>query len=127
MIPQPLRNAYVSDEKIKSQDLKSSGGKLGRMPDRTKRTALNRRRANQLHREGQGMGNDGQGDRAALPPPTPEAIGTQLYCILASPEFQLPERGRAFLRYVVEESLSGRAKRIKAYSIAVEVFGRDEG
>jgi adenylate cyclase len=69
----------------------------------------------------------GQGGCAALPPPTPEAIRTQLGCILASPEFQLPERGRAFLRYVVEESLAGRAKRIKAYSIAVEVFGRDEG
>jgi adenylate cyclase len=77
------------------------------------------------------MGNEepkavGQGG-AALPLPTPEAIRTQLGCILASPEFQLPERGRAFLRYVVEESLAGRAKRIKAYSIAVEVFGRDEG
>jgi adenylate cyclase len=68
----------------------------------------------------------GQGG-AALPPPTPEAIRTQLGCILASPGFQLPERGRAFLRYVVEESLAGRAKRIKAYSIAVDVFGRDEG
>ena len=78
------------------------------------------------------MGNEepkaiGQGGCAALPPPTPEAIRTQLGCILASPEFQLPERGRAFLRYVVEESLAGRARRIKAYSIAVEVFGRDEG
>ncbi len=70
---------------------------------------------------------NGQGGCAALPPPTPEAIRTQLGSILASPEFQLPERGRAFLRYVVEESLAGRAKRIKAYSIAVEVFGRDEG
>jgi adenylate cyclase len=69
----------------------------------------------------------GQGDCAALPLPTPEAIRTQLGSILASPEFQLPERGRAFLRYIVEESLAGRAKRIKAYSIAVEVFGRDEG
>jgi TolB-like protein len=78
------------------------------------------------------MGNEepeaiGQGGRAPLPPPTPEATRTQLGRILASPEFQLPERGRAFLRYVVEESLAGRAKRIKAYSIAVEVFGRDEG
>jgi len=78
------------------------------------------------------MGNEeaeaiGQGGRAPLPPPTPEAIRTQLGRILASPEFQLPERGRAFLRYVVEEALAGRAKRIKAYSIAVEVFGRDEG
>lgn len=69
----------------------------------------------------------GQGDCAALPLPTPEAIRTQLGSILASPEFQLPERGRAFLRYIVEESLAGRAKRIKAYSIAIEVFGRDEG
>ena len=69
----------------------------------------------------------GQGGCAALPLPAPEAIRTQLDSILASPEFQLPERGRAFLRYVVEESLAGRAKRIKAYSIAVEVFGRDEG
>ena len=61
----------------------------------------------------------GQGGCAALPLPAPEAIRTQLGSILASPEFQLPERGRAFLRYVVEESLAGRAKRIKAYSIAV--------
>ncbi len=68
----------------------------------------------------------GQGGCAALPLPTPEAI-RKLGSILASPEFQLPERGRAFLRYVVEESLAGRAKRIKAYSIAVEVFGREEG
>ena len=45
----------------------------------------------------------GQGDCAALPLPTPEAIRTQLGSILASSEFQLPERGRAFLRYIVEE------------------------
>jgi hypothetical protein len=31
----------------------------------------------------------------------------------------------AFLAYVVEESLAGRADRIKAYSIATTVFGRD--
>ena len=43
----------------------------------------------------------GQGGCAALPLPTPEAIRTQLGSILASPEFQLPERGRAFLRYIV--------------------------
>ena len=45
----------------------------------------------------------GQGGCAALPLTTPEAIRTQLGSILASPEFQLPERGRAFLRYIVEE------------------------
>src|SRR5262249_15318595 len=30
-----------------------------------------------------------------------------------------------FLEYVVEETLAGRAGRIKAYNIATEVFGRD--
>ena len=44
--------------------------------------------------------------------------------ILASPDFNVPERARAFLEYVVTETLSGRADRIKAYSIAIEVFGR---
>ena len=34
-------------------------------------------------------------------------------------------RGRNFLSYVVSEELSGRGHRIKAYSIAVEVFGRE--
>jgi len=45
--------------------------------------------------------------------------------ILASAEFDTTDRGRRFLRYVVEESLAGRGDRIKAYSVAVEVFGRD--
>jgi len=31
-----------------------------------------------------------------------------------------------FLRYIVEETLAGRADRIKGYTIAVAVFGRDE-
>ena len=41
-----------------------------------------------------------------------------------SPDFNVPERARTFLKYVVTETLAGRADRIKAYSIAVEVFGR---
>ena len=52
-------------------------------------------------------------------------IRAQLERILASPDFNVPERARTFLKYVVTETLSGRADRIKAYSIAVEVFGRD--
>ena len=51
-------------------------------------------------------------------------IQAQLERILASPDFDVPERARTFLNYVVTESLSGRADRIKAYTIAVEVFGR---
>jgi adenylate cyclase len=46
--------------------------------------------------------------------------------IVASPDFAASDRARRFLRYVVEETLCGRADRIKAFSVAVEVFGRDE-
>jgi TolB-like protein/Tfp pilus assembly protein PilF len=49
----------------------------------------------------------------------------QLERILASKDFKATARERRFLRYVVEETLSGRGGRIKAYSVAVEVFGRD--
>jgi len=36
----------------------------------------------------------------------------------------VPERARRFLSYIVEESLAGRADRIKAFSIATDVLGR---
>ncbi|MCU4182038.1 adenylate cyclase [Bosea sp. BH3] len=45
--------------------------------------------------------------------------------ILASPEFNVPARVRQFLTYVVNQTLAGHADRIKAYTVAVEVFGRD--
>ena len=35
-------------------------------------------------------------------------------------------RNRAFLRFIVEETLAGRGDRIKAYTIATSVLGRDE-
>lgn len=49
----------------------------------------------------------------------------QLDRILKSTDFEATARERRFLGHVVEETLSGRGSRIKAYSIAVEVFGRD--
>jgi TolB-like protein/Tfp pilus assembly protein PilF len=49
----------------------------------------------------------------------------QLDRILKSADFEATARERRFLSHVVEESLAGRGDRIKAYSIAVEVFGRD--
>lgn len=49
----------------------------------------------------------------------------QLARILASAEFDATDRERRFLSYVVDETLANRSDRIKAYSIAVEVFGRD--
>lgn len=46
--------------------------------------------------------------------------------ILGDPGFQASERRRAFLRHVVEETLAGRADRLKGYSIALAVFDRDD-
>jgi len=53
------------------------------------------------------------------------AVRAQLERIRSSAEFQVPERARSFLSYIVDQTLAGRADRIKAYSIATEVFGRD--
>ncbi|WP_147283843.1 hypothetical protein [Bosea caraganae] len=44
--------------------------------------------------------------------------------LLADSAFRVSQRNRSFLRFVVEESLAGRSDRIKAYTIAVDVFGR---
>ncbi len=55
----------------------------------------------------------------------PAGVRAQLDRILLSPEFLAPERGRRFLQYIVEETLEGRSERLKAYTIAQAVFGRD--
>lgn len=44
--------------------------------------------------------------------------------ILQSPDFDATPRSRRFLSYIVDETLDGRAERIKAFSIATDVFGR---
>lgn len=54
-----------------------------------------------------------------------DAIRAELHRVLRSSEFDTSERNRRFLQYVIEESLAGRAGRIKAYNIATQVFGRD--
>jgi adenylate cyclase len=46
--------------------------------------------------------------------------------ILESAEFARSKRVGSFLRFVVEEKLAGRGDRLKAFSIAREVYGRDE-
>ena len=51
-------------------------------------------------------------------------VREQLQRILSSDGFVASARNRRFLEYVVEETLAGRADRIKAYSIATSVFGR---
>jgi adenylate cyclase len=55
----------------------------------------------------------------------PNAIRLQLDRILSSPEFRATKRNHAFLRYVVEETLAGRARFIKGYNVAQSVFNRD--
>lgn len=54
-----------------------------------------------------------------------DEVRAQLDRIRSSPDFEVPDRARKFLSCIVEEALTGRASRIKAYSIATEVFGRD--
>ena len=58
--------------------------------------------------------------------PDPGDCKQELDRILGSPDFDATDRERRFLAYVVEETLAGRGDRIKAYSIAVSVFGRGE-
>ena len=71
--------------------------------------------------EQQAPGGDGPAS------PSPGEVRAQLERTVASVEFPVSERAQRFLRYVVEEALAGRGERIKAYTIAVEVLGRDEG
>lgn len=70
----------------------------------------------------------GNADRSAEPLTAdvrPADVQRQLQRILASPELRRSNRLADFLAYVVEETLEGRQDRIKAYSIGIEVFGRD--
>lgn len=56
--------------------------------------------------------------------PSPDAIKSALGHLLSEGKLKLSERNRQFLSFVVSEALAGRGERIKAYTIAVEVFGR---
>lgn len=55
----------------------------------------------------------------------PDIVRSQLSRILRSPAFDASERNCRFLKYVVEEALAGRASRLKAYTVATRVLGRD--
>lgn len=57
--------------------------------------------------------------------PTPEAINGQLRRILASEDFQASARLKRLLEFLVLETLEGRGDDLKAYTIALGVFGRD--
>ena len=54
-----------------------------------------------------------------------QVIQDALQRVVASRDFRNSERKRRFLKFVVQETLAGRADRIKAYSIALDAFDRD--
>jgi TolB-like protein len=60
----------------------------------------------------------------SLPPAA--SVREQLERILADPTFQASPGRRELLRYIVEESLAGRAERLKGFTIAQAVFGRGD-
>jgi len=55
--------------------------------------------------------------------PCPEALA-ELERLLADERFRATERSRSILRYIVEQQFAGCAEGVKAYSIAVDVLGR---
>jgi len=59
--------------------------------------------------------------------PTAEAIRDQLDRILQSPHFKGSDKQRGFLTFVVDETLAGRDSQLKGYTIALAVYGRNEG
>ena len=70
----------------------------------------------------------GSGDAAAIAAPLPHEheIRHALARIVAHPLFVRSAKLQRFLSYVVEETLAGRATRLKAYSIATVALGRAE-
>jgi hypothetical protein len=57
-------------------------------------------------------------------PPSGEAISHQLERMLGSPDLNATPQQSALLTYVVNQTLAGKADRIKGYTVATEVFGR---
>ena len=58
--------------------------------------------------------------------PSADEIRTQMRRILADPTLQASPRRRELLRFVVEETLAGRAGLLKGFTIALAVFGRKD-
>ena len=79
-----------------------------------------------MHRAAEGGigGRAWRGPLSTYDSATAERVRRELASVLESADFIVPERARRFLSYIVEESLAGRADRIKAFSIATDVLGR---
>jgi hypothetical protein len=55
-----------------------------------------------------------------------DAVLDQLERLLASAVFRRAERSSALLRYIVEQTLAGRADRLKEYTLGAEALGRGD-
>lgn len=66
-----------------------------------------------------------ESSRPAGDPPA-DHVGAQLDRILQSPVLAQSDRLQSFLRFIVDETLSGRGGSLKEYTIALDVFERDE-
>jgi len=71
--------------------------------------------------QGQTPGLKTDGGQAPL---TDEQVREELSRVLASHEFRSSKRSQDFLRYVVENTLSGHGDLLKERTIGIEVFGR---
>jgi TolB-like protein len=58
--------------------------------------------------------------------PTGDEVRAALERMLASPDFQAPDRLKKFLSFVVEETLAGRGTQLKGYTVGVRVFHRPD-
>ena len=58
--------------------------------------------------------------------PSSHEVRSALEHLLASPGFDATAKRRAFLRFIVEETLAGRGSALKGFTVANAVFGRDE-
>lgn len=67
---------------------------------------------------------EGVAGRDGNEPVAPEEVRAELDRILGSDIFRSAPQLTAFLSYVVEQALAGRAGELKGYTIAVEAFGR---
>jgi hypothetical protein len=71
--------------------------------------------------------DDGVGmDEELFPDWTRDEVDAQLAKILLDPEFVRNKSVSRFLKFVVEETLDGRGARLKAFTVGVAVFSRDE-
>ena len=57
--------------------------------------------------------------------PSAEQIRLQVARIVSAPAFSSGPRTKNFLQYIVDQTLTGNARRLKQYTIATEVLGRD--